>query len=219
MLSNLYLHYTFDRWLSKHYPHIPWCRYADDGLLHCGTQAEAEQLLAALDARFQECGLTLHPEKTRIVYCKDGKRRGNAEEVGFDFLGYTFRQRPCASRDGTRLFMGFNPAMSKGALKSIRLKIKGLRVPRCTGMSLEGLAQWLNPMVTGWFNYYGRYHRSALYAINRHLNKILVKWARRKYKSLRRHKTRAMQFMEGIARQSPGLFAHWRIMGRAGAFV
>jgi len=94
-----------------------------------------------------------------------------------------------------------------------------LRVPRCTGMSLAALAGWLNPMITGWFNYYGRYHRSALYAVNRHLNKILVKWARRKYKSLRRHKTRVMQFMEGIARQSPELFAHWRIMGRAGAFV
>lgn len=219
LLANLYLHYVFDRWLSQHYPHVPWCRYADDGLLHCTTQAEAEQLLAVLDMRFQECGLTLHPQKTRIVYCQDGKRRDNADEVAFDFLGYTFRQRHCTSRDQMRFFMGFNPAISKVALKSIRLKIRKLRVPRCTSMSLEALARWLNPMIAGWFNYYGRYHRSALYAMSRHLNQALVRWARRKYKSLRQHKTRAMQFLEEIARQSPGLFAHWRIMGRAGAFV
>ena len=75
LLANLYLHYVFDRWLSQHYPHVPWCRYADVGLLHCTTQAEAEQLLAVLDMRFQECGLTLHPQKTRIVYCQDGKRK------------------------------------------------------------------------------------------------------------------------------------------------
>lgn len=218
LLANLYLHYVFDLWLSKHYPAIPWCRYADDGLLHCRTKAEAEQLLAVLDARFQSCGLTLHPEKTKIVYCKDVRRQGDAEQVAFDFLGYTFRQRYCASRDQRRLFMGFNPAISKVSLKSIRLKIKQLRLPCCTSLSLEALAGWLNPMIVGWFNYYGRYHRSALYAISRYINQILVKWARRKYKTLRQHKTRAVQFLEEIARQSPGLFAHWR-MGMTGAFV
>jgi len=218
LLANLYLHYVFDRWLTKHYPDVPWCRYADDGLLHCRTEAEAEQLLAVLDARFQSCGLTLHPEKTHIVYCKDVRRKGKAEQVTFDFLGYTFSQRRCTSRDQQRLFMGFNPAISKASLKSVRLKIRKLRVPRCTSMSLEMLADWLNPMIAGWFNYYGRYHRSALYVISRHINQALVRWVRRKYKALRQHKARSVQFLEEIARQSPGLFAHWR-MGMTGAFV
>jgi group II intron reverse transcriptase/maturase len=93
LLSNLYLHYVFDKWLEKHYPKMAWCRYADDGLVHCHSEVEAKQMLEVLGQRFNQCGLELHPVKTKIVYCKDGSRRGNHENIEFDFLGYTFRRR------------------------------------------------------------------------------------------------------------------------------
>ena len=218
VLSNLFLHYVFDKWLQKHYSKTQWCRYADDGLVHCHSEAEAIHMLKVLKQRFQDCGLELHPEKTKIVYCKDGKRKGQYENTSFDFLGYTFRRRVCKERERNRMFVSFNPAVSKVSLKAMRLKIRKLRVRKRTEMSIEQLAQWLNPMINGWFNYYGRYYRSALYRLSHHVNKALVRWARCKFKPLRRHKTRAMKFLEGISKQNPYLFAHWRA-GMIGAFV
>ena len=89
MLANLFLHYVFDKWMERNYPINPFCRYADDGITHCRTEAEAQLLLKALDARFKECGLELHPDKTKIVYCKDDDRRGDYPNISFDFLSYT----------------------------------------------------------------------------------------------------------------------------------
>ena len=218
VLANLFLHYVFDKWLQKHYPKMPWCRYADDGLLHCHSEAEASQMLKVLKQRFNECGLELHPVKTKIVYCKDGSRKGQYENTAFDFLGYTFRRRLCKNRKRNSVFVNFTPAVSKIALKSMRLKIRKLRVRMCTELSIAQISDWLNPLIYGWMAYYGRYCRSALYGMCRHVNKALVRWARRKYKSLRWHKTRAVQFLEGIAKQCPQLFAHWRA-GMIGAFA
>ena len=218
VLSNLFLHYVFDKWLQKHYSKTQWCRYADDGLVHCHSEAEVIHMLKVLKQRFQDCGLELHPEKTKIIYCKDGKRKGQYENTSFDFLGYTFRRRVCKERERNRMFVSFNPAVSKVSLKAMRLKFRKLRVRKRTEMSIEQLAQWLNPMINGWFSYYGRYYRSALYRLSHHVNKALVRWARCKFKPLRRHKTRAMKFLEGISKQNPYLFAHWRA-GMIGAFV
>jgi RNA-directed DNA polymerase len=175
-------------------------------------------MLEVLKQRFEECGLELHPVKTKIVYCKDGSRRGSAEHISFDFLGYTFKRRLVKNSKRNSLFISFTPAVSKSALKSMRLKIRQLRVRMKTELSIAQMAKWLNPMINGWINYYGRYCRSALYGMCRHVNKALVRWARRKFKSLRRHKTRASQFLEGIAKQCPRLFAHWR-QGMVGPFA
>ncbi len=218
ILANLFLHYAFDKWLEKHYPKVPWCRYADDGLAHCHSEGMARHLLKVLRQRFKECGLELHPEKTKIVYCKDGSRKGQYENTTFDFLGYTFRRRLCRNRKRNSVFVSFTPAVSKGALKSMRLKIRKLRVRMATNMSIAQIAKWLNPLINGWIGYYGSYCRSELYAMSRHVNKALVRWARRKFKSLRRYKTRAMKFLEGILRQCPHLFAHWRA-GLIGGFA
>ena len=218
LLSNLFLHYVFDKWLHKHYSHIPWCRYADDGLAHCRSEAEAKHLLEVLRSRFKACGLEMHPEKTKIVYCKDGSRKGNYEHTSFDFLGYTFRRRVVKNRKRNSLFVSFTPAVSKIALKAMRRKIRELKVRSRTDLNIAQIAGWLNPMINGWMSYYGRYYRSALYAVFRHINRTLVRWVRRKYKSLRRHKIRASKFLEGILRRSPRLFAHWRA-GMVGAFA
>jgi group II intron reverse transcriptase/maturase len=219
LLANLFLHYAFDKWLQKHYPNTPWCRYADDGLVHCRSEAEAKQMLAVLEQRFSACGLALHPLKTKIVYCKDGSRKGRYENTAFDFLGYTFRRRLCRNRKRNSLFVNFTPAVSKVALKSMRLKkIRKLRAQKRTELSIEQLAKWLNPIISGWIAYYGRYCRSALYAMCRHVNTMLVRWARRKFKSLRWHKIRAARFLERMADQCPNLFAHWRA-GMTGTFA
>jgi len=217
VLANLFLHYVFDKWLQKHFPKTLWCRYADDGLVHCNTEAEAKQMLEVLKVRFEGCGLELHPTKTKIVYCKDGSRKGDSEHTSFDFLGYTFMRRVCKNWKRNSLFLSFSPAVSKSALKAMRLKVRKLRVRMKTELSIAQMAKWLNPMINGWINYYGRYYRSALYGMCRHVNKALVRWARRKFKPLRRHKTQAMKFLERISEQNPRLFAHWR-QGMLGAF-
>jgi len=175
-------------------------------------------MLTVLTHRFEACGLELHPDKTKIVYCKDGGRRGQYENTTFDFLGCTFRRRLCKNRQRSSLFLNFTPAVSKVSLKAMRLQIRKLRVRMRTELSIEEIAHWLNPKIAGWIAYYGCYTRSALYAMCRHVNKALVRWARRKYKSLRRHKTRAALFLEGIAEREPTLFAHWKL-GMVGAFA
>jgi len=218
VLSNLFLHYVFDKWLQNHYPKTLWCRYADDGLVHCHSEEQTLHMLKVLKDRFQACGLELHPVKTKIVYCKDGKRKGNYVNTSFDFLGYTFRRRVCKDRKHNILFVSFNPAVSNVALKAMRLKIKKLKVRQRSDLSIVQVAKWLNPMINGWINYYGQHYRSALYRLSHYVNKTLVRWARCKFKPLRWHKTRAMKYLLGLSEQCPYLFAHWKA-GMVGAFV
>ena len=185
VLANLFMHYVFDKWLQKHYPNNRWCRYADDGLVHCQSEAEAKEMLEVLRKRFAICGLELHPLKTKIVYCKDGSRKGYYENTSFDFLGYTFTRRLCKNRKRNSMFVNFTPAISKEALKSMRLKIRKLQVRRRSGLSIIQLANWLNPLIRGWMSYYGRYYKSALYGMCRHVNKVAV--VSRSQKSLQLH--------------------------------
>lgn len=175
-------------------------------------------MLSSLRKRFFECGLELHPEKTKIVYCKDGKRKESYPNISFYFLGYTFKPRLCENRRDNILFISFTPAASKRAQKPMRAKTRKLRIRNRTDLSLDVIACWYNPILQGWINYYGKYRGSEMYAVWRHFNKTLVAWARRKYKSLKRHKTRAAKFMQGIAERNPNLFAHWRA-GMVGVFA
>lgn len=106
VLANLFLHYTFDKWMELHFPQCPWARYADDAVAHCKSKAQAQLLLMKLGKRFQECGLELHPDKTKIIYCKDDFRKQDEEITSFDFLGYTFRPRRAKSKKG-KFFINF----------------------------------------------------------------------------------------------------------------
>ena len=218
LLANLFLHYVFDKWISIHYPGMEWCRYADDGLIHCRDESEAMQIHDALRHRFSQCGLELHPEKTKIVYCKDGSRKGDYKNTAFDFLGYTFRRRLCKNRKRNSMFVNFTPAVSKASLNAMRQKIRKMRIRGRSDLNLQQVANWLNPVIRGWIQYYGRFYRSALYAMCRQVNKTLVRWVRRKYRTLRNSKSRAMLFMQRLARESPQLFAHWKI-GMRGDFA
>jgi RNA-directed DNA polymerase len=218
VLSNLFLHYVFDAWMKRNFPNNPWCRYADDGLVHCKTQAEAEAMRAALSQRFMECGLELHPTKTKIVYCKDERREGGYENTKFDFLGYTFRPRVAKNRKRNCLFVSFSPGVSSTAKKTMRAEIRRQGIRNRTELSLNEISEKCNPILQGWMNYYGRYYRSALYPVWRHFNMTLVSWAMKKYKRLRGHKTRAAVFIEGIAQRQPHLFCHWK-EGMVGSFA
>ncbi len=216
VLSNLFMHYVFDLWLQKHYPSLPWCRYADDGLVHCKTEKEARKILAILDRRFKECGLQLHPDKTRIVYCKDGNRKSRYKNTTFEFLGFAFRPRLVKANKGY-LFVSFTPSVSEKSLKSMRDKIKWIGKRRNVALSLNDIAENINPVVRGWINYYGKYRRSGLYPIWRDINKALVKWAMRKFKKLN-SKTKAARFIKLIAIKTPDLLAYWK-EGMQGAFA
>jgi group II intron reverse transcriptase/maturase len=210
ILANLFMHYAFDYWIARSYPSLRWCRYADDGLVHCRTETEALRLREALAARLAACGLELHPTKTKIVYCKDDRRRGKYETVSFDFLGYCFRPRTVKGVY-QNVFCGFTPAVSKTALNAMRATIKGLKLRKRTEVTLDEISRQLNPMVRGWIAYYGRFTRSALYALARYIDQTLSVWMKRKYKRFHRRLGRARLFLAKIARENRKLFAHWQI--------
>lgn len=218
VLSNLFLHYVFDIWMSRNHPNNPWCRYADDGLVHCKTQRQAEYILLKLKQRFEECKLELHPDKTKIVYCKDGSRKGKYPNIKFNFLGYCFKIRLVKNSQTNTMFLSFTPSVSKEALKSMRAKVRKEGVRNKTDLSIQEIARRYNPVLRGWIEYYGKYTKSGLYPVFRHFNKTLVAWAMRKYKRFKNRKTWATKFVMNIAQNEPHMFAHWKIK-MVGAFT
>ena len=211
LLANLFLHYAFDAWMERNYPHIQFERFADDGVIHAKSFAQAKHVLEAARKRLAECGLELHPEKTKIVYCQDSDRPAQHDHIKFDFLGYTFRPRRARNRWG-KMFVSFLPAVSRKAANAIRATIRSWRLGATrNNQSLEQIARFVNPYVRGWVNYYGRFYRSALTPVLRCLERALVHWARRKYKRLRHRQRRATYWLGRIARRDPSLFVIWQM--------
>ncbi len=212
VLANLFMHYAFDKWLEREFPAVTFERYADDAVVHCATERQAREVLAALDNRMAEVGLQLHPDKTRIVYCQDRKRRhADCEHTSFTFLGYTFCARKALTGDGNSMFASFLPAVSKDALKRMNEEVRSWRIHLRTATDLEDLAAWINPIIRGWMTYYGRFYRTALSSLLRRINTYLVRWARRKYKRLRTYK-KARRWWDGLTARQPRMFAHWAWM-------
>jgi group II intron reverse transcriptase/maturase len=214
VLANLFLHYAFDVWMLRNFPDIPFERYADDVICHCRSEAQAKYLHGEIERRFATCHLELHPQKTKIVYCKAENRPGTHPVVQFDFLGYSFRPRLVKSKDG-RCFVGFNPGISRKSATSICKTMRRWRVHRRSDASLEDIAREINPVVRGWIQYYGHYYRSVLRGIMDHLDTYLARWAMNKYKKLNHHLKRAHNWVRGIALRQPELFAHWAAFRRA----
>lgn len=210
LLANLYLHYSMDEWLRIYFPNNSFERYADDSVVHCRSEEEANVILHSLKDRLQHCGLELHPVKTKIVYCKDDDRRGDYHTTKFDFLGYTYCRRRSKNRHG-KYFVNFSPAVSNSAMKSMRQKMRGWKVHLRSDKSLEDLSHMFNSTLRGWFNYYGKYYKSALYNVFRHFNRTLSRWAMRKFKKLKGHKRQAEHRLGQIAKDHPYLFYHWQI--------
>lgn len=213
LLANLYLHYAFDQWMAREFPHVPFERYADDGVVHCKSEKQAWYVLGRISRRMGEVGLELNRAKTRIVYCKDEDRKDSYENERFDFLGYTFRPRLAKNRQGN-YFVSFLPAVGDNARREIGHEIRSWHLARRSDKDLSDLARMYNPIVQGWVGYYGRFYPSWLQLILRRLNDRLVWWAMRKYKRLRRHYVRAVRWLMGVYRRSPDLFAHWRAGAR-----
>jgi group II intron reverse transcriptase/maturase len=207
-LANLFMHYAFDSWMAREIPGCPFERFADDAIVHCTSRAQAEAVLARIAQRMGEVGLRLHPDKTRIVYCKDGRRREEHEHTSFTFLGYEFRARGARDRTGKK-FTGFLPAISPQALKAKGDRLREMRIDHRTDLTLDDLARWLNPIVGGWMSYYGRFYRSELLPLLRRVSYYLRRWAGKKYRRLG-SENRLIAWWTRLTERQPALFAHWR---------
>jgi len=210
LLANLFMHYAFDTWMAREYPGCPFERYADDIVAHCDSNEQARNLQAAIAERLQTLGLRLHPEKTKIAFCKDANRPGEAEHTSFDFLGYTFRARLARGRRG--FFASFAPAISTKAKKAVGQKVRAWHLNRRSGTDLSGLAAEINPQVRGWIGYYGAFYRSELYSLAWRIDQHLLRWAMQKFKRLRGKIAKANAWLDTVRRRWPRLFAHWHLL-------
>jgi RNA-directed DNA polymerase len=209
LLANLFMHYTFDEWMKRKHPSVPFERYADDTICHCRTKEEAEFLKTAIMERIEQCKLSLNEAKTKIVYCKDDDRRGSHELEKFDFLGFTFMARRSKNRFG-KLFVNFSPAISTKARKRISEEIRSWNLHERSDKSLSDLANMYNSKLQGYISYYSKFYKSAMYPLFQRLNERLAHWVERKFKRCRRHKTRAIRWLGNMCKQNPTLFAHWK---------
>jgi group II intron reverse transcriptase/maturase len=213
LLMNLFMHYAFDSWTQREYAQCPFARYADDAVVHCQSEGQAQEVMRSIAQRLAECGLEMHPQKSKIVYCKDSNRRGAYENVSLTFLGFTFRPRSAKNYKGQG-FTNFLPAVSEAALKRMRGAVKSWGLTRQTSASLADLAQQCNAVVRGWVNYYAAFYPSALRDLWRYMDHKLERWARRKYKTLQGRKTCSGQWLAKVKNSCAGLFEHWRMMGK-----
>jgi group II intron reverse transcriptase/maturase len=211
VLANIYLHYSFDMWMSREFPAVPFERYADDAVVHCISERQARFVLGKIKTRMADCQLELSADKTLIVYCKDSNRKGSYEHERFDFLGFTFRPRKARNGQG-ELFTSFLPAVSDDAAKKIRHTIRRWRIHLWSGTHLTAIAREINQIVRGWINHYGRFYPSWLAKSLRRIDEYLVRWAMRKYKRLKGHRKRAWAFLANVFAREPKLFAHWRVV-------
>jgi RNA-directed DNA polymerase len=207
VLANLFMHYAFDAYLARRFPDVRFERYVDDLVVHARSERQAQMLRRAIDRRFAQVGLRMHPDKTVIAYCRDSRRNGQAERITFDFLGFTFAPRGARDRKGV-MFTSFLPAVSRAAMKRMGRELRSWQLHHATTRTLEELAQWINPIVRGWMNYFGRFYRSELYPLLMRINTYLVRWAGRKFKRLRGF-NRAYNWWWKVVPANQGLFAHW----------
>jgi RNA-directed DNA polymerase len=218
ILMNVFMHYAFDAWMQKSHPRCPFARYADDAVVHCRSQAAAERLLAEIDERLAHCKLQMHPQKSKVVYCKDSNRRQAYPREQFTFLGFTFKPRVAVSKQGLK-FTGFLPAVSREAMVRMLRTIKSWHLQRQSGTTIEELSTRYNPILRGWWNYYGSFYRSAMDRVFLQVDRKLAYWGRRKYRRLAGHVRGSVAWLGRIARRNPRLFVHWSVHAPSGASI
>lgn len=206
ILANLFLHYGLDKWLGKHYPETKFVRYADDVIVHCNEKQEAEQMLEAIRGRMQEIGLRLNSRKTKIVFCKDYRRKAKEEQVQFGFLGFSYQPRPAKSKFKDKSFTTFTPEISRGNKTKIRNSIKQSVNWRNTSQAMEQIAAKLNSKLRGWINYFGLFGKRGIRKTILYLEWKLVKWLSRKHKQGMKA---SIQQLQAVKRQNRKMFYHW----------
>ncbi|MBV8831582.1 MAG: group II intron reverse transcriptase/maturase [Acidobacteriaceae bacterium] len=211
LLANLFLHYGLDTWLNREYPGVWFERFADDAVVHCVTERQAREVREAIGCRLADIGLELHPDKTRIVYCKDSRRRGEFLPVTFTFCGYTFRPRKAYNNAQKKAFTSFLPAASLDKLTDMSRKMTSWRLHRRTNLTLNDLAREVNPVLGGWLTYFTVFYPTTVEPIGKRMDRHLMRWAKRKYKRLERSGKRARAWLRGVRKRSPHLFAHWKL--------
>ncbi len=213
LLANLYLHYALDKWLEINYPSISFVRYADDVVLHCNNEEEAKELLNAIRNRLTICKLRLNETKTQIVYCKDYKRKKKTSyKHKFGFLGFEFKPQMLQSKQkqGT-VYLGYVIEMSQKARVRINEEWKAENLQRNSTLTLEQLAQKLNPQMRGIIHYYGKINHKGLHKLAWRLHFRLAKWAMNKYKSLKGSYKRAFNWLRKQKEDYPNMFYHWKV--------
>ena len=211
LLANLFLHYAMDKWLEQTHSAVRYVRYADDAILHCKSKEQADYVLRNLNKRMRQCGLELHPEKTKLVYCRDYRRQGEYSNVKFDFLGYSFQPRTAKSKRDGALYLVYDCAISISSKKRIAEKMRELDIYHLTYKSIVGVAQFLEPYIRGWINYYGKFRLWEMNPIFQLLRRRLVMWARKRYKRYKTSLNRAYGWLERVKEQYPTLFYQWRV--------
>jgi group II intron reverse transcriptase/maturase len=210
ILMNLFMHYAFDVWMQRTNPSCPFARYADDAVVHCRNRKQAEEVMQSIALRLAECGLTMHPEKSRIVYCKSSGRNASYPHVQFTFLGFTFRPRKAVNSQGRR-FTSFSPGVSADALKRMRKEVRGWRIHRRTTATLAALAKQYNPVLRGWWNYFGEFYPSAMHSFAMYFDGKLMQWARRKYQTLERREQASVEWLIKMKNCFPRMFFYWSV--------
>jgi RNA-directed DNA polymerase len=209
LLANLFLHYAFDKWLGKIYPKLRFVRYADDIIVHCNTQAEAEEVLKAIRERMAECRLELNEKKTKIVHCKKARRNAEYKTVQFDFLGFSFQPRPTKNKEEGKMFLGFDCAISVKKEKKIIDEIRKTNFQRWTNRDIYQIAEFFNPIFSGWINYYGKYRKYEMQWIFDIFHRRLNKWVVNRYKRFKGSRKQAARWLRDLALRQPDLFVHW----------
>jgi RNA-directed DNA polymerase len=208
LLANLFLHFTLDKWLEINYPNVSFVRYADDVIVHCHNEAEAQQLRKAIAERLQQVGLQLNEQKTKIVYCKDYRRTERQDKVQFDFLGFSYQPRPTPSKfDSSSVITAFVPEISKDNQKKIRDEIRKAVKWDNTIQTIQQIAEKLNSKLRGWINYFGVYGKRRLRRTIMYVESRLEKWLSRKHKQGRRVSSTQLALQR---KQEPTLFYHWQ---------
>lgn len=206
LLANLYLHFTLDAWLNKHYPEVSFVRYADDVVIHCKTKEQAEEVLEAIKIRLKEVKLEIKKEKTHIAYCKDYRRKGKHEIVKFEFLGFSYQPRARKSKIDGKQFTAFTAEISQSNQKKIREAIRDAVIWKDTRPEITDIADSLNDKLRGWINYYGIYSNRSLRLTLQHIDSRLIIWMRKKY---RLGTCKAVDKLLLMKAHNPRLFYHW----------
>jgi RNA-directed DNA polymerase len=211
LLANLFLHYGFDSWMVREYPGVRFERFADDAVVHCVTERQACEVRDAIGRRFAGIGLGLHPDKTKIVYCKDSNRRRDYPMVSFTFCGYAFRPRKAFSKAEGKAFTSFTPAVSPDKVSGMSRKVESWKIHRRTNLNLADIAREMNPVLRGWLNYFTVFYSTMVTPLCRRIDRHLMRWARNKYKRLKRSDKRAREWLHEVRERAPRLFAHWEL--------